>query len=86
MRALSWPWFSDPNDLSKFVANAPECLWAKHGFDVGKMSGALPVQVTPKSTHRPYETQYHMSRESQYWFAFMFKNKMYTYTVSATRL
>ncbi|XP_035515190.1 uncharacterized protein LOC118326328, partial [Morone saxatilis] len=51
---------SMPAELSQ----VPDCLWAKHKYDVGLMKDATPLVIHPKSDYRPCLKQYPLKQEA----------------------
>uniref|UniRef100_A0A8P4FYC4 ribonuclease H n=1 Tax=Dicentrarchus labrax TaxID=13489 RepID=A0A8P4FYC4_DICLA len=46
------------------LTQVPDCLWAKHKYDVGLMKNATPLVIHPKSDYRPCLKQYPLKQEA----------------------
>lgn len=56
--------FSDVSQLPPELSSVPQSLWAAHKYDVGLITGAEPIQITPKSDFRPNQPQYPLKPEA----------------------
>lgn len=55
---------STPIENDFDLSGIPETLWAKDKFDIGRIKNATPLVITPKTQHRPYRSQYPLSKEA----------------------